>query len=339
MARSLHLASLLSSPLPRRLALGGLLLALSAAACGQPGTQPSGSQGSSSSGSGGDGGGGSGPTGTPLVVLEWNTHNFFDSVKDDPSNDEEQVLTASQYDQKIQTIGGVIKGLNPDVVVLTEIEKVGILDDLDKDVLGGAYGAKVLADGNDLRGVDTAVISKIPIDKFVVHKDEFFESPDTNASYKYTRSCLEVHMTYAGRQVILLGVHFRAKGPPDDPDKRFAEAFHTREIANGLAKEDPSAAILILGDFNDLPNSKPFNAIQGVDPDKYVDSAEQLEPSQRYTYDYMGALELIDHQMANPVLAPMLAPNSVIIKHGKGIDDSSPAASDHAPLQATYLIR
>lgn len=316
----------------------GLALSLFSAACGQDGGTSS--QGAGASGTGASGGSGAGEPGKPFTILDWNTHNFFDT-SDDPNIPaaEETVFSQADYAKKRQTIGATLKSSNADVIVLAEIENKGILDDLDKQELAGAYPEKVLIDGNDPRGIDTAVLSKVVIDKSVSHKDEFFQHPKTMQSYKFSRDCLEVHLTFNGRHVILLGVHFRSKGPPDDLDKRTAEAFHTREIANALFEEDPTAAIVILGDYNDLPGSEPFKAIEGSDPDKYVDSANDVPAADRYTYEYMNALELIDHQMANPTLAGMLVPGSVVIKHGKDIDDKSEFASDHAPLMATYAIK
>jgi endonuclease/exonuclease/phosphatase family metal-dependent hydrolase len=336
--RPLRLGSFASS----RLAASGLALLLLAAACGQDGTSTTAGAGASTGGTsaGGGGSGGGGPPGKTLTIFEWNTHNFFDRKKDDPNNADEMVLSSSDYAAKRATIGAVIKAVSPDIAVLAEIENVGILDDLDKQELGSAYPTRILIDGNDQRGIDTGILAKIPIDGMPVsHKDEFFQSSITKASYKYTRDCLEVHFTYNGRHVIVLGVHFRSKGPPDDADKRFAEAEHTRAIADDLFKKDPTAAILITGDFNDLPGSPPFNVIQGQDPDKYLDSAASVPSAERYTYNFMGSLELIDHQMANPNLAGMLLPDSVSIKHGKDIDDSSQFASDHAPITAAYAIK
>ena len=55
----------------------------------------------------------------------------------------------------------------------------------------------------------------------------------------------------------------------------------------------------------------------------------------RWTFDYNGNLELVDHQMANPLLYGMLEAASVAIPHGADVD----AASDHAPIIATYQVK
>ncbi len=317
-------------------------------ACGQDGTTSA-----TSSGSGGEGGetastsgtttgsggsGGSLPAPVPLAILNWNTRNFFDTKKNSP-NASETILSLTNYNAKRKAIGAALKALDADIVVLAEIENQAILDDLNKTELGSAYVKAVVLEGNDSRGIDVGMLSKIAPDSVVSHKDDFFVKAGTNGpQYRYSRDCLEVHFTFNQRRVIVLGVHFKAKAAPDDPDKRLAEGQHTRKIADDLQAKEPDAAIVILGDFNDTPDSAPYAAVHGTAPNLFVDVADSAPAADRYSYDYMGKLELIDHQMSNPRLTALLDPTQVLIKHGKGFDDGSQYASDHAPIKATYLV-
>ncbi len=343
-----------SSFFASRRPLGALLitpLLLLAVACGQDGTTPTttgaagdsggATTGATTSGSGGSGGdGGSAPlTPVPLSIVEWNTRNFFDNFVN-PATPSETVLSAADYANKRKTIGAALKALDGDIVVLAEIENKAILDDLNKAELGGAYSQTILMEGNDSRGIDVGMLSKIAPDSVVSHKDEYFVLKGTNGpQYRFARDCLEVHFTVNQRELILLGVHFRAKSAPDDPDKRLAEAQHARQIADDLHAKKPGAAILILGDFNDTPGSPPYAAVMGAAPDLFVDSADVVPFSERYSYTYQGNHELIDHQAANPRLAALLDPTQVVLLHGSKIDDGSKSASDHSPFKATYQVR
>jgi endonuclease/exonuclease/phosphatase family metal-dependent hydrolase len=323
----------------RRSAIAALIVAIAAAACGDGGgTSTSTNTGGGNHGGSGGGNGGTGgalPPAVPLAVMDWNVHDFFDTVYDNP---DEAVPSAADYKAKRAAIGKVIKELAPDVVMFAEVETQAMLQDLAKNELGDAYPSAVVFEGNDMRGINVGLLSKIAPDKVVTHKDEYFTKNGTNGpSYRYTRDCLEVHLTVNGRHMALLGVHFRAKGPPDDPDKRLAEAQHTRAIADGLMAEDPGMGIIVLGDYNDLPASPPVAALAGAAPTLFADSAETV--AQAYSYDYQGKKELIDHQLANPKAAAMLDPSTVVIKHGAGIDDGSKYASDHAPIFAVYRVR
>ena len=319
-------------------------LLLLAAACGQSGTtgETNGTGGAPSStstgGTGGAGGGGGSVPVVPLTIVDWNTHNYFDAKKN-PATPMEIILSAADYAKKRSTIGAELKALAGDIVVLTEIENKGILDDLNTSELAGAYGTSILIEGNDSRGIDVGVLSKIAPDSVVSHKNDFFVLAGTNGpQYHYSRDCIEVHFTFNKRAVIVLGVHFKAKAAPDDPDKRLAEGQHTRKIADDLLAKQPDAAIVVLGDFNDTPGSAPYKAVAGAAPQLFVDSADAVPSAERYSYNFNGKLELIDHQMANPALHAMLDPASVVLAHGKNIDDSTKYSSDHSPIKATYLV-
>jgi endonuclease/exonuclease/phosphatase family metal-dependent hydrolase len=328
-----------SLPFPGRRRAAAALLALGLlAACGQEGTTVS-SSGTASTGTGGDGSGGQGGSDlppVPVTIVDWNTHNFFDTLNDNPNGD---VLTKAQYTKKRQTIGAELAKLAGDIVILCEVENKNILVDLNKTELGGAYSSIELIAGNDTRGIDIGLLSKIKPDAVISHKDEFFQSSETKASYQYSRDCLELHFTINGRKLVVLGVHFKAKEPTDSPDKRLAEAEHTRALADAITKKDPTTAVLILGDMNDTPGTPPLKAVVGKAPALYKDSADAAPDAERYSFVYQGTKELIDHQMANPVMAGLLDPASVHLPHGAGIDDKSAAASDHAPIRATYLIK
>ncbi len=294
-----------------------------------------GGDGGSSSGDGGAGPSststGSTGSGTPLVVVNWNVRNFFDTI-DDPATDQDVVPSSSEYEQKIGAIAAVLRTLNPDVAVLQEVENETVLRDLAGRV-GEGYSAVTLVEGNDFRGIDIGAFSKIPFDAVVSHKDDSFSIPG-GAPETFTRDCPEFHITHAGKKIIFLGVHFRSKGGDDDPDRRLAEAIHSREIADGLAAADPAAGIVILGDYNDLPGSNPVEVIR-TGPPAFLDAVDSVPEADRWTFDFQGTLELIDHQMSNPIMAAWLDPASVTIPHGAEIT----SASDHSPVRAVYNVQ
>ncbi|WP_437642507.1 endonuclease/exonuclease/phosphatase family protein [Sorangium sp. So ce854] len=278
--------------------------------------------------------GGPPPEGAPLAVVTWNTKDFFNDL-DDTEGDAEIVLSPARYREKREAIAAVLEQLAPDVAVLQEVEHLDVLEDLNRLELGGAYPHAALVEAYDPRGIDVGALSKIPFDRVVSHRDDRFTLRGTQGPvYTFTRDCLELHLTRNGRKVILLGVHFKAKAAPDNPDRRLAEAQRARAIADALAAEHPTAAIAVLGDFNDLPGSPPVEAVAGAGRAVFANVAAAVPPADRWTYDFNGQLELIDHQMVNPLLRDMLDPASVQIPHGPAIDD----ASDHAPVFSVYRI-
>jgi predicted extracellular nuclease len=316
-----------------------LPLALATAACGQAGTGTTSSPQSTGTSSTSSGGGGGGTTttatggGTPLRVMTFNTHNFFDDTKNSPGK-QETVVTTAQYNDHRASVAAVIETIAPDVVMLQEIENLGVLEDLDK-TLGNTFPERQLFEGNDPRGIDIGILSKIKIDKAVSHAADKFKLLGTQTTYSYARDCLEVHMTVGGKHVALLGVHFRSKGgdvAADDPDKRLAEAQHTRAIADEIAKADPSAEILVVGDFNDTTGSEAQKAVIAQNP-TYVDVAASVQGG--WSYTYQGQKALIDHMIGTPGLTGSLVAGSVTILHDADVSK----ASDHAPVAATFGVR
>jgi predicted extracellular nuclease len=322
-----------------RVAATVLSAALVLAGCGQEGRAgtSSATAGSAAAGSGGSSsasGTGTGGGSPGLKILNWNTHNTFND-KDDSDSPDETVISTQEYADHRAALVAVLQALDPDIAVLQEIENMAVLQDINQD-LGGAYATAVLFDTNDLRGIDTGVLTKVVPDETKSHQTDTLPSLTMpGQSYSYVRDAVEVSVSYQGQRVVLLGVHYRSKGPPDDADRRLAEAAHTRAIADGISATDPSAGIVILGDYNDLPGSPPLTATEGMDPDRYIDAADfVMPPEDQWTYNYQGNLELIDHQMANPVLAARLDKQSVVIRHGSDVS----LAGDHAPMMATYLF-
>lgn len=297
----------------------------------------------------GSGGGTSTPTPTgtgggsvvdplPLSVVTWNVHNLVDDEYD--GADQEWVENTSVWESHRDAVGQVLQEIDADIVVLQEVEHEGVLSELNAQTLGSRYSELVLREGNDPRGIDVGLMSKFPVDQVISHAgDEFTVVGQPAPVYTYSRDCLEVHLTYNGRHLVLLGVHYKAKDN-DNPDKRLAEAQHTRSIADTITAQDPQAGVVILGDFNDTPGSLPYDwtvgSFQGhPEADWYVNAPNTLPEAERWTFDYLGMRELVDQQMSSPTLAAMIDPASVQIPHTAAVN----AASDHHPVVATYLVR
>jgi endonuclease/exonuclease/phosphatase family metal-dependent hydrolase len=268
-----------------------------------------------------------GPRGgpAPVRIATWNVHNLFDDLK----AAEETVATESGYQNRLAGVAAVLEELRADVVVLEEVENQRVLLDLSSRVPDLGYLAAALVPGNDPRGINVGALSRFPFDAVVSHRSDTFG----RYGYHYARDCLELHLTVDDHHLVLLGVHFKSKAAPDDPAKRLAEAEHTRTIADALAREDGEAAISILGDFNDVPSSPAWRAVAGDEPEVYVDVAASIDRA--FTYQLDGRSELLDHIMVDTKLARALDATSVAILH----DAKERAASDHAPVAATFELR
>lgn len=267
----------------------------------------------------------------PLRVGNYNTRNFFNDVIDGETAalqavEPENTLSTADYQKKLGDVSGALAELDADIVVLQEIENEAVLKDLiAQPALGGKFTETVLVPGNDPRGIDIGVISRFPVANVVTHKD--MKIGFNNESF--SRDCLEVHVDFNSRDIVLLGIHFRSQSD-DKPEKRLAEATTARKIADDIALASPRSAILVLGDFNDTPGSAAINAIENGDP-AYTDAVRLLPASDAWTVNFSGK-EIFDDQWANPVMAGFRDEASVTVLH------NYTNVSDHAPVAVTYQV-
>jgi uncharacterized protein len=267
----------------------------------------------------------------PLRIGNYNTRNFFNDVIDGETDalqlvEPENTLSTADYQKKLADVSGVLAELDADVVVLAEIENEAVLKDLiAQPALGGAYATTVLVPGNDPRGIDIGVISRFPIANVVSHKEQKIGFNNEG----FSRDCLEVHIDFNSRDIVLLGIHFRSQSD-DKPEKRLAEAVTTRQIADSLALASPRAGIVVLGDFNDTPGSAPIDAIEKGEP-PYTDAVSLLPAADAWTVSFSGK-EIFDDQWVNPIMAGFRDASSVTVIHGRT------DVSDHAPVAVTYQI-
>ncbi len=295
----------------------------------------------------------------PLKVLNWNVKNLVDNRNDGAQFE----ALDPNWEQHVSQVAAVLRELDPDVALLQEVEHDAILAAVVAE-LDASFVFHRVIDANDPRGIDVGVISKLEPDEVISHQQDLFAKvcyvdadcngdehcapgdgvtlgqcePDdpgeTTPRYRYSRDALEVRITFNGRRLVFFGVHYKSKDS-DDPDKRLAEAQNTRVLADKITAADPEVGVFILGDFNDLPGSPALVWSVGEAPDEYGNAANAVPAADRWTFNFQGNLELVDHQLVSPLVFDMLDTSSVRILHSPAVE----AASDHAPVIATYNIR
>jgi uncharacterized protein len=285
----------------RRLAL--LVLAL--AACEPPfppPTQPSGS------------GRGAGQ----VRVATWNVHDLFDEVDQlVPPGDLDLVPTPAEVDAKLARVAAVLVRIDADIVLLEEVENIGILERLAAEA---DYPIARLVEGNDPRGIDVAVLSRLPLVAYVSHLRD--RAPD--GRLLWPRDCVEAHAD-AARPLVVVGSHF-SSALSDDGTRRRWQATRMREIADAIVASDPSAVVLAGGDLNDTPASYALAPLLGdgawTDPAPAgAGTWPSAQPTSRFDYLLLGAAE------ASVVSAARIESGTDVF-----------LASDHRPVVVDLLL-
>ncbi|HEX9051081.1 MAG TPA: endonuclease/exonuclease/phosphatase family protein [Anaeromyxobacter sp.] len=183
-------------------------------------------------------------------VATWNVHDLFDAEdRIVPPGDEDLVPSAAEVEAKIARVAAVLARVDADVWLLQEVENRAVLERLAR---ASGYGAARLVDGNDPRGIDVGLLSRLPVSGYASHASEV--GPD--GTLLWPRDCVEawVEAGVPARRLVLVGSHLSSP-ISDDGTRRRRQAARMREIADADAAEDPGALVLAGGDLNDAPAS------------------------------------------------------------------------------------
>ena len=247
----------------------------------------------------------------------YNVENLFDIYDDPKTFDEdftpsgEQNWTAERYEEKLMNIGEMITTMKsknlPAIMGFSEVENHAVLKDLiETDALKNKGYSIIHKDNNDGRGIDVAAIYRP--EAFNVDKYTYYPVVLPGKRKSTTRDILEIKGTFSnGEPAVVYFVHWssRRAGTKETEYKRIAAADVLRKKVEKVFKENKSANIFILGDFNDEPsdNSIQKHLIKG----DFTNLSKQFEDTKNGTVNHQGDWLVFDQvivsntAMRNPV--------------------------------------
>jgi endonuclease/exonuclease/phosphatase family metal-dependent hydrolase len=253
-------------------------------------------------------------------VATWNVHDLFDAEdRLVPPGDEDLVPAPAEVDAKVARVAAVLARIDADVWLLQEVESRAILERL---ALAAGYGAARLVEGNDPRGIDVALLSRLPVLGYASHAGEL--GPD--GRLLWPRDCVEAWLPAGaeGRRLVVVGSHL-SSALSDDGTRRRLQAARMRELADEAAAEDPEALVLAGGDLNDAPGSDALAPLlaDGVWRDPVGPGA--------VTWTGGGRTARLDYLL---VPAASDATSGARVDAGAGVA----AASDHRPVVLDLVV-
>ena len=212
-----------------------------------------------------------------FTIAFYNLENLYDIFNDPNTNDDdfipsgEKHWTIQRYKNKIEHLGEVItqiglehSTLPPVVMGIAEVENESVVRDLVQNKHMKPYNYDfVHYDSPDERGIEVALL----------YQKEYFELLtaeriplllfEADGHRDYTRDVLLVEGNYKGEQIFILVNHWpsRREGKEISENKRMAASQLVTEIIAKIRDENPNAKILVMGDFNDEPNSESIKQL------------------------------------------------------------------------------
>lgn len=207
-----------------------------------------------------------GAASTTFTVATYNVENYLNA----PSG--KRKAKPSEARAKV---GEFIRRLNPDVLALQEMGTTNALLEL---------RASLKNDGVDfphwehIQAHDTnihlAVLSKFPFAARRPHTNESFLLDSHR--FQVRRGFVEVEVQVSpSYSFTLITAHLKSKLPlleADQADLRAKEAATLREIIDARLKANPNINLVVVGDFNDLRDSKPVRTVIGRGKTALVDT-------------------------------------------------------------------
>ncbi len=158
-----------------------------------------------------------------------------------------------------------------------------------------------------------------------------------------SRKPLVGEFTFNGQTVFVVGNHFNSKGGdqplygPNQPptlssaNQRIQQATQVKNFVQSILAIDPNANVVVAGDLNDFEFSNPLNILKSGGLSALI---ETLPANERYTYNFEGNAQTLDHILASNSLLGKLDGFDVVHINSEFSDQ----VSDHDPSVARFNL-
>ncbi|MFN0184500.1 MAG: endonuclease/exonuclease/phosphatase family protein [Aquabacterium sp.] len=163
----------------------------------------------------------------------------------------------------------------------------------------------------------------------------------TNAAFDNSRKPLVVQLQVDGMQLIVINNHFNSKGgdeplygPEQPPDRvteaqRLAQAQAVATFVQQVLALNPHANVVVTGDFNDFQFADTLNPLTAAG---LVNLTSLLPEGERYSYNFEGNLQALDHMF---VSANLLSKGDLVYDIVHANAEFADGITDHDPLLLT----
>jgi predicted extracellular nuclease/2',3'-cyclic-nucleotide 2'-phosphodiesterase (5'-nucleotidase family) len=160
------------------------------------------------------------------------------------------------------------------------------------------------------------------------------------------RKPLAAEFIFNGQKVFIIANHLKSK-TGDTPlfgstqpavettaAQRAEQAQILNDFVAAILAADPSANVIVAGDLNDFEFSKALQVLKG---DELTNLVEQIPQSDRYTFNFEGNSQELDHILVSDNMVAGTSPEVDIVHVNVDYAEST-RASDHDPIVTRFTI-
>ena len=269
-----------------------------------------------------------------LVIATYNVLNLFDD-EDDPYHGDEG--TPVKPRKELEHLAQSIAQLNADVIAFQEVESRFYLQRfIDVFLPDLGYQHVVHFEGNDGRGIDVCLISRLPIGPVRSYRHLTFPGPKDTIR-RFNRDVLAVSVEPPGAdpfEVWVVHLKSNSGGREFSEPVRLAESHKLRELLDKQLADDPEARFMVMGDFNDTWESATLKTIVGEGATALWSAASDLGGDLPNTFNRGEYQSMIDFILCSPAMAKKYVPNSFRVLPGS----VETTGSDHNPVVARFML-
>lgn len=309
-----------------------------------------------------------------FTVVTYNVKDLFEvGSRSAPAALRDPALARPHFEAKLDSLARQLARAAADVVALQEVGSAEVVRALTARLPQLGYGPPVMGTA-DARGIQCAIVSRLPVLESGVHTAEWLPFPAFVAGDPPpfgARIPLRRGVPYARVDAGALGpvdvlvAHFKsnrgmplrdAQGgeiPPVTPRDfaeahlrslvwRSAEALFVRGRVDDRLAVDAARHVIVAGDLNDQPGSHVVRVVTGGGPSALLPCADAVPAARRFSIFLRGAPQQIDHLLVTPGLRARLDSarflNEELRDHGELDPEAAPTTdSDHAPFVVSFL--
>jgi endonuclease/exonuclease/phosphatase family metal-dependent hydrolase len=255
-----------------------------------------------------------------IRLATWNVHDLFDEVdRLEPPGALDERPGAGEVEARLAAVAAVLVRLDADAVLLQEVEDLPLLRRL---AARCGYPEARLLEGNDPRGIDVALLSRLPVVAYLGHAGE----AGADGRWLWPRDAVEAVLTVGDQRVVLVGTHLSSRLSDPAGVRRALQAARLRALADGAEDRWGAALVVAGGDLNDDAAAPALRPLLG-------DGAWHVAAPGRWTWSDGASRAVLDHLAVRAVDAGALLAAAV----AEGGDVA--AASDHRPVVIDLLVR